>query len=388
MNTNIAPAGKPVNMFRSDKTREMFLLLSFCVTLFLVTKFLLSFAFTAFGMEMFLKEVTLFATAIWIYLLGRALPYFLVSVPEVTSLIAINLFGGELKEYQTGIHLRFPWEQVKPGNYITLRIFAKDFAKGETYPALDGVMLHVVWGFQYRGMRGNIGKYIAVDKTVIDGGLHDIGSSFLAQIFANLTAETARKNIKRIENCVKGHFEYEIPLELQEPTESNTNTVAPLADISDKEIWKKREALVIKAIDDYLKMVKIEAERKEDLKKDGQSPAPASYEEAYGIDLILVAISDIDYDPKFQEALATREIAKKVKETANVLQQKSSALSETISDKEALRAAMVLGKSVAETVHHNIQEIKGEGMEAVVNFISGLFVKPPSAGKTEGRGKP
>ncbi|MFA6077487.1 MAG: SPFH domain-containing protein [Candidatus Paceibacterota bacterium] len=388
MNTNIAPAGKPVPMFRTDKGWEIALLLSFCVALFLVTKFLLSFAFATFGMGMFQKEVALFAMAIWLLLLGRSLPYFLVSVPEVTSLITVNLFGGELKEYQTGIHLRFPWEQVKPGNYINLRIFAKDFEKGETYPALDGVMLHVVWGFQYRGMRGNIGKYIAVDKTVIDGGLHDIGSSFLAQIFANLTAETARKNIKRIENCVKGHYEYEIQLELQEPTESNTNGVAPLANVSDKEIWKKRESLVIKAIDEYLDKIKELNEKKEALREEGRSTAPASYEEAYGIDLILVAISDIDYDPKFQEALATREIAKKVKETAEVLQKKSSGGGEAISDKEAMEAAMVLGKAVTKTVHHNVQEIKGEGMEAVINFVSGLFAKTPNSGKPEGKGKP
>lgn len=364
--TNVSTNGL-VNLFRLEKAPEMTFLLSFCIVVYLVINLLLGFVFNELGMAVFQKYNNWFSFGFWFLATSRFLPYFLVSVPEVTSLITVNLFGGELKEYQTGIHFRYPWEQAKLGNYINLRIFAKEFEQGETYPALDGVMLHVVWSFQYRGMKGNIGKYIAVDKTVIDRGLHDIGSSFLAQIIANLTAETARKNIKRIEGCMKGHYEHELSLDLQMP--------ATLPGDTEEEVRKNREELVIGNIDKYLTDIgALDNERKQALAR-GEPPKLASYEEKYGIDLILVAVSDVDYDPVFQQALSAREVARKIKETARTLQEKGAEGGKPITDAEAMEAALVVNKNITKTVQHNVQEIRGEGMNAVANFLTSLFPK-------------
>ncbi|TSC54948.1 MAG: hypothetical protein LiPW30_414 [Parcubacteria group bacterium LiPW_30] len=367
MATTTVSKDGPVNLFRWEKAPEITFLLSFSVVVYLVINLLLGLVFNELGMMLFQKYNSWFSFGFWLLAVSHFLPYFLVSVPEVTSLITVNLFGGELKEYPTGIHFKYPWEQTKSGNYINLRIFAKEFEKGETYPALDGVMLHVVWSFQYRGMKGNIGKYIAVDKTVIDRGLHDIGSSFLAQIIANLTAETARKNIKRIEGCMKGHYEHELSLDLQMP--------ATLPGGTEEEVRKKREKLVIKKIDEYLKSINaLDKERREALERH-EDPKLASYEEKYGIDLILVAISDVDYDPVFQQALSARETAKKIKETAKTLQEKGADGGKPITDAEAMEAALVVNKNTTKTIQHNVQEIRGEGMNAVANFLTSLFPK-------------
>ncbi len=341
---------KSNSLFRSEKWKEIAFLASFYVVLFLAIRSLFSFFFAEFGVSSFQKYNDLYSLGFWFLSVGKTLPYFLVSVPEVTALITVNLFGGELKEYQTGINFRFPWEQVKAGNYINLRIITQDFEKGESYPALDGVMLDIKWSFQYRGMKGNIKKYITVDETVIESGLHNIGSSFLAQIIANLTAETARQNIKRIEQCMKAHYEHEEPLDLRLETTPETR--------------EEREKAILGKIDVYLDGLK------------GKPRGKASFEEQYGIDLILIAISDVDYEDKFQKALSSREVARKVKETARVLQEKSGAsVGEALSDKDAMDAAMVINKDVVRTVQHNIQEIKGEGMEAVANFLTSLFPK-------------
>lgn len=146
----------------------------------------------------------------WIFLSTNGLRFFLVSVPEITALITINFFSkpteGEpyknLRPYPTGMHFKYPWEQVELGNYINLRLITADVT--EDYPSQDGPMIKARWSFQYRARWWQLATYIAVDQTTITGGLRDVGSGFLSATIAKTDAVECKKTQAHIEKELQG----------------------------------------------------------------------------------------------------------------------------------------------------------------------------------------
>mgnify|MGYP001611900265 CR=1 FL=1 len=154
------------------------------------------FALWAFGHFWIAIIVGLFVTA-------PLVPNFLVSVPEITGLITINALTGSLDTYATGLHLRYPWEQVKLGNYINLRQVTEEIE--ETYPALDALM-HVKWIFQYTPLVRGLPQYISADDNSIKSGLRGTGSSVLAEQIGSKKGEDAKKSQEAIEKALKLQF--------------------------------------------------------------------------------------------------------------------------------------------------------------------------------------
>lgn len=195
---------------------------------------------------------------VWMFTVSKTFQFFLVSVPEITGLLTINLFTGELRPYGTGLHFRYPWEQVKIGNYINLRLITQN-RPDETYPSKDGPMMIVKWSFQYQANIYLLPKFIAVDETTINKGLGDVGSSFLSSQIKMRDALDCKKEQETIEESLKEKFE---------------------------------EALL-----------------------KGETP-----EELYGIDLVVVSLADLDYEEKFQRVRASELVAMRLKEIAKKLQ--------------------------------------------------------------------
>ncbi len=46
---------------------------------------------------------------------------FIVEVPQLVGVKAINLFGGRVHVFMPGLNIRYPWEQVTQNDYLTLR---------------------------------------------------------------------------------------------------------------------------------------------------------------------------------------------------------------------------------------------------------------------------
>lgn len=262
--------------------------------------------------------------AIGILLSSRTAQFFMVSVPEVSALATINLLrNGALRPYEPGLHFKYPWEQVKEGNYITFRLVKQELT--ETYPAKDGPELKVKWFFQYRARPDLLGRYIAVSEEVINTGLTDVGSKFLSQ-------EIGAK-WKKAEDCKKHQDEIEDKL---------------------KENFEKKTAIDLEREGAHLGIPSIPSDKDKTL------------EWLYGINLIVVGIADMDYEEKYQRARSSKAVADKLKEIANNIKRGD------ITEKEALNAAMIINKDISKNVQENIQEIKGEGMQAVASFIMAL----------------
>ena len=140
---------------------------------------------------------------IWCLLMAGTVKYFLVSVPEVTGLLTVDAFTGQLRSYGPGLHLVYPWELVKYGNYINLRIVTEEME--ETYPSLDSLM-HVKWSFQYQPLLSGLARYIAVDDKTIKEGLKDVGSSVLSGNIALLPGEECKKEQGKVEIELRKEF--------------------------------------------------------------------------------------------------------------------------------------------------------------------------------------
>ncbi len=141
----------------------------------------------------------------WCVFMALSVSKFLVSVPEVTGLLTINIFSGKLIPYGTGLHFRYPWEQVKEGNYINLQVITEDMS--ESYPAQDGPEMILKWSFQYRPYLNFLERYISADDNTIKKGFKDVGSSILSANIAGFKAGNCKKNQQAIEKELKREFE-------------------------------------------------------------------------------------------------------------------------------------------------------------------------------------
>lgn len=225
--------------------------------------------------------------------------------------------GGALRPYGPGIHFKYPWEQVKDGNYINFRIVK--VMRTETYPAQDGPALDVKWFFQYRPRLELLGRYIAVSQDVIDTGLTDVGSSFLSAAIARLPAEFCKTKQALLEKALKEAFD----------------------------------------------------KRPVDLEKDGAElglPAPSedadqTLEYLYGIHLVEVGLNDVDYEERYQKARATKAISKTLRETAEDIKRDKD-----IPDKDAMNIALIINGHVEKRV----QEVEGRGGQALAALLMAM----------------
>ena len=156
---------------------------------------------TALGREF---EYPLVGAAIGLLAVSFSVQAFLVSVPEVTGLLTVNALTGDLHPYGTGLHFRFPWEQVKEGNFINLRLTTESVE--ETYPAKDGPLMLVKWSFQYRPRVELLERYISADDHTIKEGVKDVGSSILSASIARQFADNCKKRQHAIEERLRAEF--------------------------------------------------------------------------------------------------------------------------------------------------------------------------------------
>lgn len=202
-------------------------------------------------------------TALWVISVTQTAQMFLVNVPEVTGLITVNWFWRPTRQeplrgmtvYPTGVWFKFPFEQVKLGNYINMRIV--DVPVNENFPAEDGVPLHLNGTLLYRPLLDLLPRYIAVDDEVIDGGLQEVADGRLSVYVAEDPVKRARNSIDDYQKWVIEDLEAEGSVVLAKSIEVDASGVT----------------------------------------------GDASIEWLLGIDLLIVRLGDATYDPVYQKGL-------------------------------------------------------------------------------------
>ncbi len=229
----------------------------------------------------------LIGMALWLPAMAYLVKPFLVSVPEVTGLLTINLLTGTLRPYGTGMHFRFPWEQVKVGNYINLRTITPNQRK-ESYPSADGPAMIVKWSFQYIPRLELLPRFIAVDQSTIDNGLGDVGSSFLSAEIARRNAIDCKTNQAQLEAGLQSAFEGQF----------NRGVIGE------------------------------------------------TVEHFYGIDIVRISLADVDYDEKFQRARTSEQVAKRLRDIATAIITEHP----DIKPKDAMNTALIINGDVSKNV--------------------------------------
>ena len=238
-------------------------------------------------MEIFLIGVVV--VVVVLSLVALNIKHFLVSVPEVTGLLTVNVITGKMKPHGPGIHLRWPWEQIKDGLFINLRIVTESME--ETYPSKDGPEMLVKWSFQYRPSVARIydkkgmsplERYISADDDTIKIGLKDVGSSILSADIAQLNSYESKAQQRSLENRLEKEFE--------------TLTPTP--------------------------------------------------EELYGIELIRVSLADVDLEPEVQKVKASQVVATTLQKMATGIRVDHP----EINPKDALNAAMIIDGKITKHV--------------------------------------
>lgn len=141
---------------------------------------------------------------LWCIIMSLSTKWFLVSVPEVTGLVTVNLLTGKLATYGTGLNVRYPWEQAKMGNYLNLRI--ETVERIESYPSKNGPLMMVKWAYQFKALRNRLDSYIGADDSTIKEGLDNIGSSNLQTSINKRDAEDCKKEKEEIEEELVSEF--------------------------------------------------------------------------------------------------------------------------------------------------------------------------------------
>lgn len=151
-------------------------------------------------------EFSFYPTAIvTVIAFGASVRPVMVSVPEVTALVTVNLLTGELFIHETGLHFRYLWEQEKVTNFINLRVIPFGSGpEGEDYPAKDGPKMHAKWQGAYRVV--NAKKFIGVGREAVESLLLQTGSGVLSALITRNKAESVKARQAKVEEKLQQKF--------------------------------------------------------------------------------------------------------------------------------------------------------------------------------------
>jgi len=193
----------------------------------------------------------------WLIVVGLTFPRFLVFVPAVTGLAVLNIFSGKLHSVKSGLHAKFPWEEVRKENFRSLKSVDLDKVT-ETYAAQDGPEMQVTYSCQYAPDPDLFESYITVDPAVIERGIRGLLSGILSSIIGSDDAEGVRKKVDDIRQKLwKKLREAQFGDDSIEKRYGITLLIAPIHDIDFPEDYEKSRTAKLRAekLVDTLKVI-------------------------------------------------------------------------------------------------------------------------------------
>lgn len=266
-----------------------------CAVLIWILMFIAFCAFPRFVLKLPLSWSIWVGAAFWQAAVAHTAQMFLVSVPEVTGLITVNWFWRPTVQepyrgmtvYPTGVWFKFPWEQVKLGNYINMRIV--EIRIDENFPAADGPEVHQKGTLVYRPLLDLLPRYIAVDDEVIDNGLKTAAEGRLSSYIGEDDAIQARNSIQEYEKWI----------------------VEDMEEVGSIELTGSREYDA------------------------SGTTGKATIEWLWGIDLLITRLGDSTYEDRFQDGLSRERVSHLIQSVAQGM------IAEGMDPKQAWNTAMI-----------------------------------------------
>lgn len=132
--------------------------------------------------------------ALWLLVFLTILKLHLISVPEITGLVTLDVIRGVMHAYGSGWKIKYLWEQANDENHINMRLLPTS----GTYKLVtkDGINVTFTYTVQYRPRLRLLPVYIRVDKKDIDGALDAIVRSAVSLRAMGRTADELRSDEK------------------------------------------------------------------------------------------------------------------------------------------------------------------------------------------------
>lgn len=148
---------------------------------------------------------------LWFIALAFTVRFFLVSVPEYTGLVTVSALSGDLHAYLTGMHFRFPWEQVKKEDYVSTELISVPF--NEHFPTKDGGVVRISGSYEYRvDTRPDrnyemLRTYIGIDESTIVLGVYNRVQAVLTKFVGNHETSAIKDRTEEIQTELNARFQ-------------------------------------------------------------------------------------------------------------------------------------------------------------------------------------
>jgi hypothetical protein len=221
-----------------------------------------------FGLDVMLH----LGIAIGIVLLGEIMPKITVFVPEQQGLVALETISGKLVVYGPGFHPRLFTESIHRQNHVSLETVTVTVPK-HTVPS-TGAEVIVEFRYRYRPRLWQLATFFTQGETTVSEAFTGFFMGFFSSQIGFLPSEVARQGMVRLSEMAKAAFNISSPARR-----------VPAA-VPQQEAFRQIDA-TLPSPDDL---------------KAGYSPHLRSKEDQFGIELLDVDLTDVDFTEDYQKA--------------------------------------------------------------------------------------
>lgn len=217
------------------------------------------------GSELFGALAGLFVGA---FIAGMTISFTVAFVPSVQGLTTRDEITGNLVSYGQGAHAKYLWETVHTEDHQNLEI-RTDKVSAETMATLTAEIL-LSFMFQWRPSIEHLEVFRGVEDSTINEGFENSLRSLFSELVAYMDPQDARKGVSYLTKVARAAFAIGEPV-----TRKHLN---------DKERELENHYGLLK------KFRGIRAHENQ------------SFRERYGVELILITVTDIDFSARYQRS--------------------------------------------------------------------------------------
>ena len=203
------------------------------------------------------------------FLVALVVPLITVYVPYTWGLVAENSFSGEPVVYGSGWHWSYPWEQVTEESNISLEE-RTSVHEGLTMATKTDEM-RVKISFQWRPDLAHLAVFRRMDESIIKQGIFEPLERFISTLFAMMDAEQVKENQSVLSGLAFKAFK-------------NANDQEAQKEIAQDNPFRNKLMQELKQFRGHA----------------------GGLEDSFGIYVVQVNISDIDYSDDVKEARAAK----------------------------------------------------------------------------------
>jgi regulator of protease activity HflC (stomatin/prohibitin superfamily) len=199
-------------------------------------------------------------------LVAAVIPWVTVQVPYTWGLVAENSFTGDPVVYGSGWHFRYPWEIITEESNIDLRERTRVY-EGLTI-ATTSDELKVKISFQWRPDLMNLATFRRMDDSTVESGFFEPIERFVSSRFAEMNADEARKSQSILSRLLLAAFKGRVDEAIDDIPDDHPH----------KDAFEREERLFARDV--------------------------RGLEEGFGIHVVQVNVSDIDFSDEVKKARA------------------------------------------------------------------------------------